>query len=38
MYQALGKVEATNYSEDIIRIQKEVEESEGKGKMLVGNV
>jgi hypothetical protein len=38
MYQVLGKVETTNYSADIIRIQKEGEESGGKRKMLAGKV
>ena len=38
MYQVLGQIEPTNYSEDIIRIEKEGEEREGKKKMLVGRV
>ena len=38
MYQVLGQIEPTNYSADIIRIEKEGEETEGKKKMLVGRV
>jgi hypothetical protein len=39
MYQMLGQIEPTNYSADIIRIEKEGEEErEGKKKMLVGRV
>jgi predicted protein tyrosine phosphatase len=38
MYQVLGQIEPTNYSADIIRIEKEGEEREGKKKMLVGRV
>ena len=38
MYQVLGQIESTNYSADIIRIEKEGEEREGKKKMLVGRV
>jgi hypothetical protein len=38
MYQVLGQIEPTNYSADIIRIEKEGEEKEGKKKMLVGRV
>jgi hypothetical protein len=38
MYQVLGQIEPTNYSADIIRIEKEGEEREGKEKMLVGRV
>ena len=38
MYQVLGQIEPTNYSADIIRIEKEVEEKEGEKKMLVGRV
>ena len=38
MYQVLRQIEPTNYSADIIRIEKEGEETEGKKKMLVGRV
>jgi hypothetical protein len=38
MYQILGQIEPTNYSADIVRIEKEGEEREGKKKMLVGRV
>ena len=38
VYQVLGQIEPTNYSADIIRIEKEGEEREGKKKMLVGRV
>ena len=37
--QVLGQIDPTNYSADIIRIEKEGEEErEGKKKMLVGRV
>ena len=35
MYQVLRQVEPTNYSADIIRIQKVGEEREGKESLLV---
>src|SRR3982750_4330978 len=35
MYQILGQIESTNYSADIIRIEKEGEEEKGKKKTLV---
>jgi hypothetical protein len=39
MYQVLGQTEPSNYSADIIGIEKEGEEREkGKEKMLVGRV
>jgi len=38
MYQVLEQIEPTNYSADIIRIEKEGEEREGKKKMLVGRI
>jgi hypothetical protein len=38
MYQILGQIERTNYSADIVKIEKEGEEREGKKKMLVGRV
>ena len=38
MYQMLGQIEPTNYTADIIRIEKEGREREAKNKMLVGRV
>ena len=38
LYQVLEQIEATSYSADIIRIEKEGEEREGGKKMLVGRV
>jgi hypothetical protein len=38
MYQVLEQIEPTNYSADIMRIEKEGEEEKGKKKTLVGRV